>query len=189
MDIHFYINHLRIYIYIYYNRKYICNICNKQYSSYKSLWNHNKIFYNIISTKNTQNTTNIPHITTEITQLNTKNIFCNYCKKNFSRNDSLKRYKKICKNKKSFIEEYKLIKQELNNIKKQLAIFINKEAKIHPKTLQKLINTNNILTNNSNNTINNNITIKLVKFGNEDLEKVLNKKDMSEIINKVCLCI
>jgi len=25
--------------------KYICNTCNKEYSSYKSLWKHNKVFH------------------------------------------------------------------------------------------------------------------------------------------------
>ena len=29
--------------------KYKCNICNKLYSSYKSLWNHNKDFHNNIN--------------------------------------------------------------------------------------------------------------------------------------------
>ena len=28
-----------------------------------------------------------------------------------------------------------------------------------------------------------------MKFGTEDLEKILNKKDMKEIINKMCLCL
>jgi hypothetical protein len=75
---------------------------------------------------------------------------------------------------------------------------LQKNAKIHPKTLQKLINnntTNNTNTNtiNSNNTnsnnIINNIKIELVKFGDENLEKLLNKNEMKEIINKMCLCV
>jgi hypothetical protein len=29
------------------DRLFICDICNKNYSSYKSLWNYNKKFHNI----------------------------------------------------------------------------------------------------------------------------------------------
>ena len=69
---------------------------------------------------------------------------------------------------------------------------LEKNCKIHPKTLQKinkqLINNNN---NTNNGTINNRTVINntYVKFGNEQLAKLLTRKDMLNIINKQCLCI
>jgi hypothetical protein len=62
-----------------------------------------------------------------------------------------------------------------------------KLCKIHPKTLQKinnqLINSNN---NINNGTINNN-TINIVKFGSEDLNKVLSQSEILKILNrKMC---
>ena len=35
-----------------------CTICNKNYSSYKSLWNHNKLFHNEINKINKINNEN-----------------------------------------------------------------------------------------------------------------------------------
>jgi uncharacterized Zn-finger protein len=68
--------------------KHICNVCNKVYSSYNSLWNHNKKFHTQNTTKITQNTA----------------FLCIYCNKCFSRNDSLKRHEQKC---------YKKIEDEL----------------------------------------------------------------------------
>jgi hypothetical protein len=72
---------------------------------------------------------------------------------------------------------------------------LEKNCKIHPKTLQKINkqlinnNTNNNTINNINNGIINNINNTYVKFGNEQLAKLLTHKDMLNIINKQCLCI
>ncbi len=75
---------------------------------------------------------------------------------------------------------------------------MQKNAKIHPKTLQKInkeLNNNNIInnitnnntnnSNNSNNTINtiNNTTVN-IKFGNENLSNLLSEKEMLKIVNK-----
>jgi hypothetical protein len=144
-----------------------------------------------IITQNTtilpQNTTILPQNTTILPQNTTKIISCEYCKKCLSRNDSLKRHMNVCKAKYSITEENNLLKQELTEIKNQLGLFVNKQAKVHPKTLQKLINNTNIINttnntmNNTNNTINNNITIK---FGSENLADVLDDKEMLTILSR-----
>jgi len=69
--------------------EHICNVCNKVYSSYNSLWNHNKRFH-------TQNTT----------------ILCIYCNKCFSRNDNLKRHQLKCYKK----IENELYKQQIEKL-------------------------------------------------------------------------
>jgi hypothetical protein len=73
-----------------------CNICNKKYSSYKSLWLHNKKYHNVKhpnSTKNTQISIISPSISTQ-----NKNT-CKYCNKILSRSDSLKRHQEKCSTK------------------------------------------------------------------------------------------
>jgi hypothetical protein len=89
-------------------------------------------------------------------------IQCNYCKKIFSRTDSLKRHQNICKSKADNLTETDKLKSELTEVKKYLHNIL-KLHKMHPKTFQKI---NNQLINNNNttnNTINNNINITYVQ--------------------------
>ena len=171
-----------------------CTICNKNYSSYKSLWNHNKLFH--ISQKNT-----LPHKKTpksisthNYTQLLEENsdIKCNYCSKIFSRHDSLTRHLHTCKvrlsNETKLKEENELLKNELNNFKNDMMemqkklINVLNQNKIHPKTLNKINkNCNNNNNNYSNNKIINNT---YVKFDRIDISKVLSKKEIVGILNK-----
>jgi hypothetical protein len=73
------------------------------------------------------------------------------------------------------------LEKKFKEFKNTILDIIQKEAKIHPKTLQKI---NNNTTNNGS-VINN----TFVKFGNEQLSSLLTRKDMLNIINKNCLCI
>ena len=168
-----------------------CNLCNKKYSSYQSLWIHNKKFHN---TKNETITT----IHEE------KNIKCEYCNKIFSsRSAKSDHKKKACKknpkNKTDDNSRDELLRKELSEIKNTLAQIINKNAKIHPKTLQKINknlinnsqstnNSNNTINNNSNNTtnntINNTINNTFVKFGEIKYSKILSEKAILNILNK-----
>jgi len=87
--------------------EYKCKTCNKNYSSYQSLWIHNKKYHNIK-----------PQITTQSTLTPTEkpqNI-CLYCNKSFSRSDSRHRHEKTCKNKKNTINEIEQLKNKSNNI-------------------------------------------------------------------------
>ena len=132
---------------------YICKICSKNYSSYKSLWNHNKKFHDLSYTHN------IPNISSKkesdipnLSSLKEDNNKCIKCKKQLSSYKNKWRHEKTCNK----INENVELKQMLNNILKQ--------CKIHPKTLHKinkqLIN-NNTVNNINNGTIN---TINIVKF-------------------------
>ena len=183
-----------------------CTICNKNYSSYKSLWNHNKLFH--ISQKTQNNTKKTPKSisTHNYTQLLEENsdIKCNYCSKIFSRHDSLTRHLHTCKvrlsNEAKLKEENELLKNELNNFKNELLknelnnfkndmiemqkqlINVLNQNKIHPKTLNKINkNCNNNNNNYSNNKIINNT---YVKFDSVDISKILSKKEIVGILNK-----
>ena len=162
--------------------EYKCNICNKQYSGYQSLWIHNKKFHIQHSEENTRNS---KENTRNNEETNIKKIYnCKYCNKKFSYKQSKSDHERnYCKNKNNIIEENELLKKELANMKDQMSIILNKYTKIHHKTLQKI---NNNLINNTNNGIINNT---IVKFGNEQLSTLLTKKDMCNITNKICLCI
>ena len=162
--------------------KYICKICNKKYSGYQSLWIHNKKFHNIpiiISNPNNNHTNNINIV-------NDKKYMCKKCNKEFGRYQHRWRHEKNCIQK----MPDNSMDRKFEEFKKTILDIIQKESKIHPKTLQK-INKQLINNNTNNNTINNsNITNNtFVKFGNEQLSHLLTHKDMLNIINKNCLCI
>ena len=154
-----------------------CNICNKYYSSQSSLCNHIKKYHN----------PNLKKGNTTVT--NSNNIFkCQKCSLTFNNRQTKWRHEKTCENP---IMDLNIIEKKLEEFKNTILEMIRKEAKIHPKTLQKINkqlinNTTNNITNTNNGTIINNT---LVKFGNEQLASLLSHKDMLKIINKNCLCI
>jgi len=89
--------------------EYICNICNKEYSSYQSLWIHNKKYHNkSINTEHKQ-----AQITTEKIHSNYK---CEFCTKILSRHDSLKRHYKNCKTKNNANKNQSTINNKQNII-------------------------------------------------------------------------
>ena len=81
---------------------YNCNLCNKNYASSQSLYNHIR---NIHKNINLQKITNVYNSTKQ------NNLTCKYCNKILSRSDSLQRHIKICKIKKEI---------ELNNTEKTI---------------------------------------------------------------------
>ena len=159
------------------SKEYKCDICNKLYATYKSLWDHNKKF----------------HKSQLITDKDEKKIIkCDNCNKIFSsRQAKYLHNKKTCKINPNNIE-LEDVKKSLNELKE---LFI-KNCKIHPKTLQKinkdLINNNitfNTITNNTinntNSTINNTTINKtFVNFHNPIDYKILSKKEIINIISK-----
>ena len=55
-----------------------CNICSKEYKSYKSLWNHNAKFYNNLPQKTSilpQNSSKLPQKTSILPQLSTRDLY------------------------------------------------------------------------------------------------------------------
>ena len=83
----------------------------------------NNTISHINTTKNTQNTTNIQKNNTKNTQNNTKKnkkYECSYCNKTFSRNDSLNRHLRSCKEKKKDDEDKQNLLNLVNLLNKQL---------------------------------------------------------------------
>ena len=187
-------------------KKFQCNICVKFYSSQSSLCNHNKKFHSCNSV--VKCCTNVVNCCSNVVDCcsnnikNTKKTYkCDFCKRIFNDRSNKFNHVKICKHKIQIINnnnnKLEKIEKENTEIKNILKQLLEKNCKIHPKTLQKINkqlinnNTNSNNTINSTNTINNGPIINntYVKFGNERLSSLLSHKDMLKIINKQCLCI
>ncbi len=185
-------------------KKYICNICNKNYKTYKSMWNHKKnihdnkknndlnMTFNQLKkdhsmTNNIQLINNLDDI--EENKL-TDNTICMFCNKKLSAYTHLRRHLKTCKIKNNIQKENEELKKitemqalemsemrkSLEELKKNMLDMMNKKCKMHPKSLQKMINSNNTI----NMTINNNI--EYVEIGDEELYKVFSKKEKMKIL-------
>ena len=175
-----------------------CNTCNKDYKSYQSVWNHNKKYHKLVVNQLTTDSALYPPKTAETYNI-PPTIHCSYCKITFTRKDSLKKHYNICKVKKSndnkiqkdnelLKDEVALLKEQMENMKKHFTELINKNCKIHPKTLTKInkqLNTNNIL--NDNKIINNNNII--IQFGREKLYEVFSKKEQIDVLNHGYMCL
>lgn len=122
---------------------------------------------------------------------NDKNI-CSYCKKAFSRRDSLNRHiSKYCKVKKGndqskekIIEELLKERDEQKKEIEQIKMELNKLKTFNQKANTINNNTQNadkIQNNNTQNIINN--KIKIIAYGKEDLSHILDK-DYKMILNK-----
>ena len=156
------------------SKKFRCKICEKNYASNSSLWNHNKKYHTDIVTEKSLTITEKSLTITEKSLTIPEKLRCLYCNKLFSRIDNMHVHQnKYCKEKNkqfTLIEENKLLKEQLSNLLKS--------NKMHPKTFQKI---NNQLINN-NITNNNNINITYVKFGDEKLSEILTDNEMQKIL-------
>jgi hypothetical protein len=186
-----------MYIYIKKMDDNICKICNKHYSSYKSLWNHNKKFHIFeVSKSNSKVTLKSSKSNSKVTLKSSKSnpnvseekldFKCNYCDKKYKYKQGKYKHQLICKYKNSNINNLQKENIEIKNTLNELL----KLCKIHPKTLEKinkeLINNNinnGTINNNINNSINNK-TINIVKFGTEELNKILSQSEVLNILNK-----
>jgi hypothetical protein len=163
-----------------------CKICIKQYKSYQSLWNHNHKFHSNITIQKPTITNQIPSIKQpEIQPVITGcKYICKFCNKSFNHYNNKWRHQKTCKHKNNIVEENKLLKQSLDEIKKQLLTIMNDKCKIHPKTLNKINKQiNNTNSNNTNNTNNGTINNYIISLGKENLAEVLSKKEKLDILN------
>uniref|UniRef100_A0A6C0DAK0 KilA-N domain-containing protein n=1 Tax=viral metagenome TaxID=1070528 RepID=A0A6C0DAK0_9ZZZZ len=141
-----------------------CKICNNDYKSYKSLWNHNKKFH-IIKDKlcNTfvkNGNTFVNNCNTFVTQCNTNTsseLKCKYCNKIFNHYNNKWRHEKTCKNKLSdnkISNDLQILKEDINQIKESppinnqlINIIIEKNKTI--EELQNKIDDTNIIKNNN----------------------------------------
>ena len=113
-----------------------CNICNKTYSSYKTLWTHNKNIHKSEEIKKCQNVV----INSHNTDINT--LKCKFCNKNFQNRSNRYRHEQKCKI--MFDEKEKKNNEiKIAEINKEIKLAeINKEIE-----LAKLIPINNQLIN------------------------------------------
>lgn len=83
--------------------EYKCKVCIKDYSSYQSLWIHNKKYHKY----------NVNH---NVNIVNHNVIICKFCKKKFSARQSRWRHEKICKvNETTIIKQESIITNNINN--------------------------------------------------------------------------
>ena len=89
-------------------RSYHCNICNKNYSSYKSLWKHNNNTHKSenqpdisqISAKNQPNISHLPIISDVSSNIfdTSSNVYkCSYCDNIYKHIQSRWKHEKVCK--------------------------------------------------------------------------------------------
>jgi hypothetical protein len=153
------------------DHEYRCNICNKEYSTYNTLWVHNKKYHNL---KNSNNKSNdkykiskmISHDKSMIShEKNTEATYkCNYCSNTYRHFQSRWKHEQKCK-KDLIVEDNKIIvdpKQQNNN---QL---INTQQNINQQI------------NNDNKQINNQL-IELIVEKTKTIEELKNKLDEKPI--------
>lgn len=159
-----------------------CDICNKKYKSYHSLYSHNKKFHNdIIKNKKSES----------------KQFECEYCSKVLSRKDSLQRHIKICK-----VKREKENSGQVKKLNKKLKVMESNDLEHIMKLIDTLSNNQvhngdiiNNSSNNSNNNNNNNIQNNIqnningpinitVNFGEENLSEVFSKAEQLAVLKK-----
>jgi len=138
--------------------EYKCKVCVKEYSSYKSLWNHTKKYHTVKTAKD--------YILTVKQQDLTANNICKYCNKKFTRKNNMNVHiNKSCKERKN----------EINKLKEELAI-IKQETK-ETKETKEPIGSN--ITNNINNQL-----INIIIDKTKIIEKLKKTSKPLEIIKE-----
>ena len=149
-----------------------CNICNKVYSGYQSLWIHNKK-YHTSTVQNSSKSVELPvqNCSNRIIPVQNcstetkKSLSCEYCNKIFNCRSSKSMHKKTCKTKVNLADENKKLKEENSQLKTQ-TVPINNQT----------INNNNGIMNKNNGTINNNQTNTINKNNYMYINQVGNEK-------------
>lgn len=169
------------------SKEFYCDICNKYYKSYQSLWNHNKSFHSKNSKRLQDGSTRLQIAPKQSLENETdkNNIKCEFCNKIFSKKSNLQKHINLnrCKKKNDIIlslkkenEELKMnFQKEITELKKQMKELMNKNCKIHYKTLQK-INTQNNIQNQQN--------INIIGFNKENLLELFSDKEKIKILKK-----
>ena len=148
-----------------------CTLCKKEYSSYKSLWNHIKKYH-------TEKFPHIPKKNEEILKIVIKNednksTICQFCNKQLSRVDNLKRHIIKCK------EKLNVVKIEVKNkeLEEQNKRIIEEMIKMKADitNLSKTTGTKSIINLNNSGTIN--IVNHINSLGYENIQKNLTEKE------------
>ena len=164
-----------------------CKECNKNYKHRQSLYNHMKKFHSKNS-KKLQNGSKTLQMAPKYTLKNETGrdiIKCEFCNKTFSKKSNLQKHINLnrCKKKNDIIlslkkenEELKMnFQKEITELKEQIKELMNKNCKIHYKTLQK-INTQNNIQNQQN--------INIIGFNKENLLELFSDKEKLKILKK-----
>lgn len=138
---------------------YNCEICNKNYKSYQSLWNHNKIKHSNLCLK--------------ISNKECKFI-CNLCNKKFTRNDNLKYHKNnTCKIKNNETNKINILENKIEQL----------ENKINNISNNILNNFNNNINNGIVNIyINKTGTENVLELNDSEKNEIFNK-ELSGIVS------
>lgn len=159
-----------------------CEKCNKEYSSYKSLWNHTKKYHTssveVVLLKNdTLLLKNNPVLSKNESSL-IKNNVCNYCNKELSDRTSRWRHEKKCTDKK--INDIIILKEQtkIEHLEKQVTELTNIVTK-----LSKTNKTKSIINLNNNGTIN--IVNNINSLGYENIEKKLSEKEKINLVTSM----
>jgi len=182
---------------------YKCEICDKNYKHRQSLYKHKNKFHPESQPKNNSwVASGCPKVNIKMLPVSHNNedgkgiFFCKFCNKKFLHKQSKYRHEKKCKEnlivKNQILEKEnqelkEMFENEILILKEQLLDSINKNCKMHPKTLQKINRQlNNQYNNNQNNTncIVNNNTINIIPLGQEKLSDILSSKEQKMILSK-----
>ncbi len=159
-----------------------CNICHKIFKRKDYLQKHMERKYPCKVVEVENNPRNTRHHSAEIVPNSAENntiIKCEYCNKVFAQKCSLYRHKNNLRCKKMNKKDRDNIIAKTNNI------VTNNLNNSHNTTNN--LNISNSNNNNSNNTINNNISITINPFGKEDVSSIT-KAEKLKILNKMYLC-
>ena len=193
-------------------KKHVCNICNKEYSTRQNLWKHNKNNHTIESNPDVLKVihNSNPKVILSSSKNVQKQFSCIKCNAIFKYKQGKWKHEKKCninnqsetellkkqnellqqqlKEKDLKIkEETELFKKEIDLMKKQMLEIMNKQNKIHPKTLTKINKQLNNNTLNDNKVINNNINI--IQLGGESLDTLFNKNQQLDVLSKRYKCL
>ena len=172
------------------NRKFSC-------INAKEIANTSRIISPQKSSKIPQNSSKLPEIPQKSSQRmgkiiesktdDIKSYICNFCNKKYSRSDNFKRHQlQFCKEKQKHDDTLTEVENKIELLNQEL-----KQITQENKELKKLVKINpkckNIITTNSNNIIQNqqnNINIKMVNFGDEDIKKLTEDEIISILTSK-----
>ena len=123
------------------DHEYRCNVCNKDYSTYNTLWVHNKKFHNnnVNSVNNLVNNIVNTVNTTSIISNSNKKYVCDFCNKNFTTRQA----KSLHKNK--FCKKVLIVADNKNIIKHNQQNIVNNGTQQINNGIQQINNTNNII--------------------------------------------
>jgi hypothetical protein len=148
---------------------YNCEICLKEYSSYKSLWKHNKTFHS--KNVDINKSKSLIHKSKDKSnKFNSEKIYeCNKCNKVYKHYQSRWKHEQKCNEKSNKDSKYEKLEEKVDELRELLLQALSK-----PKNFQKI-----------NNQLNNSGTIiNMAPFGLENLNSILNEKEKLSILNE-----